>query len=70
MGDNPTNYSMPIEDRQYGRIGAGLPDYIHNDTFDAENIEKQIFWGMNRNYYRGMEAQKRLCNIKRYTMSM
>lgn len=70
MGDNPTKYSMPIEDRQYGRIGAGLPDYIHNDTFDAENIEKQIFWGMNRNYYRGMEAQKRLCNIKRYTMSM
>ena len=70
MGKNPTNYSMPIEDRQYGRIGAGLPDYIHNDTFDAENIEKQIFWGMNRNYYRGMEAQKRLCNIKKYTMSM
>ena len=61
---------MPIEDRQYGKIGAALPSYIHNDTFDEEDLEKQVFWSMNKNYFRGMEAQKKLCGIKRYTMSM
>ena len=69
MSENPTNFPMPIEDRQYGRIGAGLPDYIHNDTFD-ENIEKHIYWGMNRNYYRALEAQRRHCNIRQYTLPM
>lgn len=69
MSKNPTNFPMPIEDRQYGRIGAGLPDYIHNDTFD-ENIEKHIYWGMNRNYYRALEAQRRHCNIRQYTLPM
>ena len=65
-----TNSFMPVEDRLYGRIGAGLPDYILNDTYDSEDADKLIHWGMNRTYFRALEAQKRLCNIQRYKLPM
>ena len=64
------DYKVPSTNRRSGRIGASLPTYAFNDTFDRESLDKNVHWGLNRLYTRALDAQRKLCHMFRYNGSM
>lgn len=53
-------------DRLSGRVGAGLPIYEFNDTFDEKHLNQNLYWSINRLYTRALDGQRGLCHILRY----
>lgn len=64
------DYKVPDTNRRSGRIGASLPSFAFNDTFDRESLDKNVHWSLNRLYTRALEAQRRLCHMFRYNGTM
>ena len=52
--------------RLSGRVGAGLPIYEFNDTFDEKHLNQNLYWSINRLYTRALDGQRGLCHILRY----
>ena len=57
-------------DRLSGRIGASLPFFAFNDTYDKDRLNQNLYWSINRLYTRALEGQSGLCQMFRYNGHM